>query len=436
MTPTAKMALLTIACAALAAALVYVALRLRVADLEERLVQEANSVVGAPRLRRLHTDHPIQGSLGQALAEHLPPFEEARRAQSDDKASQAALREVLEGERPLSRIPAFYLETLTRLNADLDGVLGASRAERAELALAPDSFDVAPGASFAGYQFAAWLAGIRVRQAVAAGRSAAAFDDCLDVLALARDAAISGGLIGRMVNATMVERIAPTCAVAIDTLPDAGLAEALGRLRRVRNAVPGFEVTMREEAVQMQLYLRGPWLGDAFRSRLADRPKLMAKGFGGSMDERSRGRRLLERVMWRDCVAVYDELVAKAALPAPERDTAFEVLAARIEGRWSWIAEELPKPREYLRFARRADAALLRLDLIMMAAAAKSFRATLGTWPTSVDALADKGLLTAEEQRRVAAAGFLIEDDRVSIAIPLPQANEESPGEARIHLGT
>lgn len=53
---------------------------LRVSDLEEDLVREANETLGAPHPRPLHVRAAAPGSLAEALARHLPPLErEARR---------------------------------------------------------------------------------------------------------------------------------------------------------------------------------------------------------------------------------------------------------------------------------------------------------------------------------------------------------------------
>ncbi|MBI5543873.1 MAG: hypothetical protein HY901_08310 [Deltaproteobacteria bacterium] len=413
----------------------YVGFRLRVGDLEDRLVRDANSIVGAPKTRPLHVDRGEPGSLGQALGKHLPSLGRARKTDANDESSTAALREVLGGERPLSDLPNCYSRVLIELKDDLDGVLLATHAESADLASADDAFDPAPGVSWLDYQFGAWLTGIRVRKSLAEGNTAEAARDCLDGLALARDSAVSGGLIGHLIGVLIIERLGPACAAALAALPENQRPDSMARLRQVRNAVPGFEVTMREEAVQVQLSFLGPQLGESFRSRLRDRPKLMAKGWGNPvMDEKTWGRRLLNRALWRDRQAIYDRLVTNAALRGPERDAAFEAHAAEVGGRLL-VASELPKPADYLRYAQRAEVGTLRLDLIVIAGAAKSFRAAYGVWPASVSALANEGFLTSEEVLRDArvqlepGAG-----GRLDIVLPLQPELEGAPKEARLNL--
>ena len=95
----------------------------------------------------------------------------------------------------------------------------------------------------------------------------------------------------------------------------------------------------------------------------------------------------------------------------------------------------LPEPRGYLRYAQRAESGLLRLDLVLVAAAAKSYGSEHGAWPTSVGALADLGLLTAEERHRVAVAKLSSEGDGLVISIPLTFLSEDAPSEARVRLG-
>ena len=371
-----------------------------------------------------------------ALAKHLPPFEPARRALAEEEDAQTAMLAVLAGGRPLRDLPDAYAQTLARLNDDLDGVLGATHAESADLASGDDVFEPAPGTTWGGYLLAASLTGIRIRQALAAGKAAGALPGCLDGLALARDSAVAGGLIGHMVGTGVIERLLPSCVAAFAALPETEKPEAMARLRRVRDAVPGFDVTMREEAVQMQLSCLGPQLGEGFRSRLLGRPKLMAKGWGSpTMDERSWGQRVLNRALWRDRQTAYDKLVAIAALRGAERHAAFEALTAATNRRFPLLSSELPKPADYVRYAQRAEVGILRLDLVVIAGAATSFRAAHGAWPTSVSALAKEGSVTMEETRRDSAIGFVLgEGGHLEIVLPLQPAVEDAPTEARVSL--
>lgn len=370
-----------------------------------------------------------------ALAKHLPPFEPARRALAEEEDAQTAMRAVLAGGRPLRDLPDAYAQTLARLNDDLDGVLRATHAESADLASGDDVFEPAPGTTWGGYLLAASLTGIRIRQALASGKAAGALSDCLDGLALARDSAVAGGLIGHMVGTGIIERLLPPCVAAFAALPETEKPDAMARLRRVRDAVPGFEVTMREEAVQMQLSCLGPQLGEGFRSRLLGRPKLMAQGWGSpAMDERSWGQRVLNRALWRDRQTAYDELAAIAALRGAERHAAFEALTAATN-RFPLISSELPKPADYVRYAQRAEVGILRLDLVVIAGAATSFRAAHGAWPTSASALVKEGFVTLEESRRGSAIGFVLaEGGHLEIVLPLQPALEDAPTEARVRL--
>jgi hypothetical protein len=416
----------------LAGAAAAVAVRLDVRDLEERLVREANEVVAAPRTRPVHVDRPGPGALGEALARHLPAFEGVRAELEAEAEASSAVHRILGGDRPAAELPEAWAGALRRLEGDLDGLLLGTHAERADLAPADDPFLPANGASWAGYQLAARLSALRVRLALAAGRPGQAARDCLDGLALGRDAAIAGGLVGRMVRSALMATVGPACADAIPILPREERLAAAARLRGIRDAVPGIDAMIREEALQTQLLVYGSQLDAGTRARLLERPSAWARQSAPA----GWSSRLLNRAAWRGLRDAYDELVRRAALDPAVRDGAFEALAAEYGASWSPLTRMLaPLPRILASHGRRDDAAVLRLDLVVLAAAARTQREDRGGWPESLDGLAAAGLLSPEERRRLGAATLAAEGEgELRVTVPLPAGGEGDPVEVRVRV--
>ena len=419
--------------AALVVAVGLVAVRLDVRDLEARLVREANEVVAAPRPRPVHVERPAHGTLGDALARHLPALEKAWKDLEGDAEAGSAVHAIVLGDRPIADLPDVYARALRQVEDDLDGVLLGTHAERADLAPADDPFMPSNGATWAGYQLAARLSAVRVRAALASGRSDAAARDCLDGLALGRDAAIAGALVGRMVRAAAMASVGPPCADAIQALPREERRVVAARVRGIRDAVPGLEAMVREEALQTQLLVYGSQLAAASRAQLLERPRAWAS----QSTPPGLWQRLLGRAAWRGLRGAYDELIRLAALHGADRDRAFEELATKYDGKWSPFARLFgPLARNLASYGRRDDAAVLRVDLVILSAAARTHREERGAWPRSVEDLAAAGLLSPEERVRLGSTSFAAEDGAgdLHVTVPLPAGGEGDPTEARARV--
>jgi hypothetical protein len=397
--------------------------RLYVGDLARRLVREANAIVAAPRPRPVHVDAVLPGSLGDALAQDLPPFEAAWKEAARDGAARAMLGAVVAGNRPLRELPATYVELLHRLGPHLDGLLRGTHAERADLAPSAMPFMPAPGVTWASYQLAASLLAVRIRQELEERRAGDAVRDCLDGFALARDAAIAGGLIGRTVGTSVTEKMEPVCAEAIPapaapaTLDRRG---AVQRLRRIRDAVPSIAATLREEALQAQLMMEGWLLTRQELDQLQGRPRAMARE---AVRPASLWRRVLDRMTWRRTRWMYDALLPMAALEPVARDRAFQAYAHRLATSWDPTARRLSgNPTVLAGYARRFDAATARIDLVVLLSAASLFHEAHHAWPKSVQDLAAGQLLSADEAHRLEGARLEAAGEALDVAVPLPLA--------------
>jgi hypothetical protein len=402
-----------------------VAPRLYVRDLEDALVREANDVVAAPRPRRAHVDAPRPGSIADALRGVLPRYEASWNALMGDRSEGSnLLGGVARGERPLTELPPEVVTSLAALDPDLDAMLSASRCERADLGPDHDPWGPIAGVSWVGVLGAAKHAAIRMR--LASGRGdGRVVSDCLDAMALGRDAAIAGGLIGRMIRAAVVGTLTPACGRAIAEAGAPEARDAAARLRRIRDAVPPFGATLREEMVQIQLLAFGRDLRDGGKARLLPRPRAFAED--ASMAAGGRVGRWLSRFAWRDLRAFQGRLVDAGARPAPERDAAFaavgrDPLLARL--RFGEGVSDPGAAESYARYARRDAVAELRLDLLVAAAATVAHEREVGRWPANGEALASAGLLQPDEVRRL---GRLVmaeaRDGSLELKLALPPAD-------------
>lgn len=372
-----------------------------VGDLVDALVHEANEVVAAPRPRPTHADSATPGSFGEALARHLPPFDEAGKDLAKDEAGKGVLDGCAKGTRPLSDLTVDQRRTMASLAPNLDGLLAGTHAATADLPSNADPFGPLPDRSWLGLQLAAMHAAIRIREEVGGGGAERAIPLCLDGLALGRDAAVSGGLVGRMINAAVVAKLAPACGDLLAALPLEAARETVRPVRAIRDAIPTFAAMMREEAIQMQLFLYGREMGAA-RERLLERPRRFAEE--QAQERLALVEGLLRRASWRPLRGVYLELAAAAATPAEARGEAF----ASIDRKHPLLRAMLGDSAKdgiagnFARYSALDFEAKQRLDLLVAAVATRVFREARGSWPPSIGELSGGAVLQPAEAARLA----------------------------------
>jgi len=401
--------------------------RQRVADLEEQLVRDANALFTRSNVRPSHVEPPLPGAIGDTAADHLSALSGVERLLNDQPRLKDETRRVLSGEAPVNALPAQVAAAIEELRPQLDALLRATHAERADF---PPSLDFHGGGGWtATWGVAATLAGARTRLAIARGNSERALGDGLDGLALGRDIALARGLVGHMVGADIVSRLMSPVAAALDEVagPEPRRAAADG-LRRIRDAMPPFSRTLRDERTLAQLSF-GQAMSPAARAALVP---------GARSEIRSDltwWQTRLVRDCWRASRSAEDDMVAAADLPPEERGEAFSSVESRLEGLinpLSYIALA-----NYEKYALRADAALVRLDMLVLAAAAGAFRDEEGRWPRSIRELAAAGELKDEEADRLADVQIVLNSGgelRLD-ARPPPGVREES-GEISLTLRT
>ncbi len=404
-----------------------------VGDLEERLVRDANAAFLPLHVRPVHADEAVPGAFGDAVARHLPRIHAEARAVKDEDAARETARAIVAGQRSVSDVPASYARALDLLGPDLDGLLRGTRAASADLPATREAFVPHDEADWIAYQFAALLSGLRTRLALAAGRSSTAAAECLDGLALGRDAAISAGAVGQMVGAGIFARLVPPCADALGALETRSRLDATRRVRAIRDAVPAVPEMLRIEFLAGELLTYGPMMSRAARDRLA--PAALPHVRSG---ERAFGwwESFVIRDAWRGTRQSWDALLRAArSKRGGEREEAFAAIDRDALRRVNPIVAVLPV-KAYGKFARHSEAGTLRLDALVLAASAATHRNQTGAWPATSADLAARGLLREDEASRLAAAQLAVHEggDVFVVIVPLPQGSEKDPPELRLRV--
>jgi hypothetical protein len=391
-------------------------------------VRDANATFTARHLRPVQVDPASPGAFGDAVARHLPPIQAESNALKDAGLTPDIARAVVAGERPLSDVPAPFARALARLEPHLHALLIGTHAERADLPPTRDAFIPCDGTDWTGYQFAALLAGLIARRDLSAGDAAGATAVCLDGLALGRDAAISAGLVGQMVGSAIVARLTPACAAALAALDPVARQAATERVRAIRDQFPPVEEMFRVDFLSGEVLTYGPAMDSGARSRLAREvlPHLRA-------GEHAVGfwNRLVIRDAWRGTRATWDALIRIARLNrGVARDAGFLAVDADALRRTNPLVAMLPV-KAYAKYARRADAAVLRLDGLAASAAAVTHRERKGAWPTSMAELTSARLVSSAETERCADTTFTVrEGGRVlELRLRLPTVDDKGSRE-------
>jgi len=386
-------------------------------QLEESLVRDAEASLAGPFPRPVHVTSPQPGTLGEALAAHLPAVEAVSKQLETQRDSLYAVAAGTATEESLS--PALR-QSLERIGPDVNGILIGTRSATADLPPGREAYVPVSGTTWAAAQFAAVVAAIRVRRELEEGQTVAALDTCLDALALGRDAGIAGGLVGRMSGVAITGRVFPACEAAIRSTARPEAPAALARLRLIRDAQPGPADILRVEFRSIGLFTFAPLLSEEDKARLGPVARSILK-------DGDRPFSLWERVYLRyswPAMHRHEEALVRAAAAGPaEREASIKAVEAQAKHWMNPLMHLLPS---HLRFLQRAEAATRRLDALVFILAARSFRDLHGRWPGDVRELSAAGLLTPAEEDRCRAARLDVDEaGALRVTVPLPQADPE-----------
>jgi hypothetical protein len=398
--------------------------RLQTADLEERLVQEANATFGVPKPRPTHRLPAATGSEEERITRTLPAIhEEVSRlgASGLSRARQLAL-----GEDRTSEWPPELVAAVARARGPLAELLEGTRTERAELPVAVLQY--ADQAAMTDLQRVGLLAALLARRELQADRPRAAAAWCVDGLGLGRDVALAApGLLGQMVAAAEVKTLTPACAAVLEATPSMDRAALVAELRRLRTAIPSFGEVMRAQGIDGELLLLGSHDDGRIAGRLAPVPRAIIQ-----RPDPPNGfiLRMYARDAWRPTHLIAEEMAAAAAVAdEQDRDLAIERALERTS-RWSNVIVSISTFNP-IRYAHRTDAMIRRLDALVLLASVLDHQARSGSWPAGLGPLVEAGLLEPEEARRLEGTALrpLAGDAggiRLQVALP---GNESEPAE-------
>lgn len=387
----------------------WVRARLDTSALEDELVRDA-ARLEAPYPRPIHRLPAAPGSAAERIAEALPALRAAHGALRSEWS--APMRQYGDGVAPAAALPAELFEVVDELAPALAKLLESTRAGAAEVP--PEVLDeTARGVPLSSVgSFAA----VQARRELAAGRVRAAAAVCVDGLAVGRDLSIAWpGLIGRMMGATVNAPLTQVCGDVLNASPREDRLAVAAELRAIRAGTPGLrDVGSAERVLTTLLIVK--LLGDP---RLLDRLPPAARARALSEETSEEVLQLLWRDAWHTVWAAHGELIEAMAIEAqPERDRAMAAAAAR--GRSSINPTVRALHLEPTNLVNKAYAAALRLDGLVLLAAAHEHRARSGSWPARVEELAAEGLLLPAEARRLGEAALSREGDALRLTLPLP----------------
>ncbi|RKH64596.1 hypothetical protein [Corallococcus aberystwythensis] len=351
---------------------------LRTDALEERLLREVNTLTHAEHPRPAHVTATRPGTFGEAVTGLLPALlQQAREAPVPNAAEAATLEAVTEGRTPVTALPASSREALEHGRPLMLRVLAATHAESGGLPedlrplSAPET--TRRDALLQALRHVVDAAALETRLLIARGDVDQAVDTCVDTLALNRELALGGGLLGQRLSANGYARTWRVCADALDAASLPRKRRAISQLTRLHEGFPPVSLTLHEESVAAQLH--------AFRDLLSDdaRAALPPTWF----DAPALPGALSRRLQWRQWVEDADRLIAVADQPAEERRRSLEAVEARKAGEY-FRQPEAPSVRLSPEDVGALDLRALRSEALIALVEVDVARAEKGQWPRAL----------------------------------------------------
>jgi hypothetical protein len=361
----------------------------RTSDLREALLADARAAYAAPS-RPPHVERPSPGSFGAQILPTLADLQKgAHEYRKRPQETQDACDDVRKGNRPVSELPAVCLADLRNYREAVNAALGATHATRLDIPPALDSLRAeswAPDAVAGGWlgaQHAAKLAALDIRlrlfgEGGPLESPESIVDECLDGLALGRDASLSQGLIGDMISVAIGNLLFPSCASALDAAPADQKRRAAHALLSIRDETKSFANVMRDEAVFSDLAFAGATLTAAELQEFPPEAVAFIRVHPVKLEGLMKA---VPAIAWRRFSRMQQRWRLAMALPRPARTQALTAIPDLDARGWNPISRG-PEPSmgsSYRRHLRSQQ----RLELLVAVTVADAFRSASGRWPTA-----------------------------------------------------
>ncbi|RKH15303.1 hypothetical protein D7V97_00405 [Corallococcus sp. CA053C] len=351
---------------------------LRTDALEARLLHEVNTLTHAEHPRPAHVTPTRPGTFGTAVSSLLPALLRRTRDLPPLSEEDAARCEaVTEGRSLVTELPAACREALEQDRPLMRQVLAATHAESGGL---PEELRPLSGPDVAGRDAAAQAlrrvveqAALETRLLVARGEADAAVDTCVDALALSRELALGGGLVGQRLSAYGYGRTWRACADALDAASVPRKRKATAQLTRLHEGFPPVSLSLHEESVAAQLTTFRDLLSDDARAELPP-AWLDAPALPGALSRRRQ---------WRQWVTDADRLRAVVDQPPDSRRRALEALEAQHHEQ-GLRHDDAPWMRQAAEDADLLDLRALRSEALIALAEVDATRTEKGQWPRAL----------------------------------------------------
>ena len=203
-------------------------------------------------------------------------------------------------------------------------------------------------------------------------------DECIDGLAVGRDATWDQGLIGAMVGTAIDGILFDGCGAAIDAAGPLEAPRAWQGILRVREATKPFESVIRDESVFASTALAGRALPEA---ELSELPPEAQEFIRKPPAQAQWWMTPLPAFAWRTFDGEHERWYAGLTLPRRERVA--KLLDLHDASSRSWNPILRGNETDVGSFYRRYLRGLERLDTLAAAAVARSFWSERGRWPTA-----------------------------------------------------
>jgi hypothetical protein len=374
------------------------------AALKQQLIQDiSDRAVDAysAHTRQPHAPPSLDASFEDLIAPVLPVLQTAwRDSQSFPSAAQETYVEVRSGKRSPDELPEEYRLQIEKYREAVAIILRATHAVRLDIpreldALRAESWQPDAG-GWLPIQHAARLTALDIQQRVAS--NSPAVDQCLDGLALAREASSSHALLGSMLATAIVTIMTDACAKAIDAAPPEDQRRAAEGVRAIKSAMRSFEEAIDDEVLFADLGWASVILTADELDRLPPEAGAMARAqMFAELDQQFPLPRVLG---WRLTMIEKQRINDALKRPRSERAGALTQAYQRHDACWNPL-RNVPSS-DFAPFYKRHERMHHRLDLLIALPGAKTFHRENHRWPTKAElGLGDVPVTASSDEKQL-----------------------------------